>query len=181
MKLFTIGHSNHPPEKFLHLLDNNSIMILVDVRTAPYSRYNTQFNKESLALYLDRHNIQYRYAGKYLGGRPADPNCYKSGTLPADGADYLHEVNYQEVMKRSWFIKGIVELLDLADQDVTAIMCSEEDPSECHRHHLIAKYMISEHPDVEVQHIRGDGTVYSARSILTSVDKPNVTQLSFLE
>ena len=48
MKLFTIGHSNHNIEKFIRLLEDNGIMLLVDVRTAPYSRYNPQFNKEHL-------------------------------------------------------------------------------------------------------------------------------------
>lgn len=179
MRLFTIGHSNHTLEKFLGLLDENNIMILVDVRTAPYSRYNPQFNKESLQSALDRHNLKYYYAGKYLGGRPADPSCYKSGVLPVEGTDYLHEVNYPEVMKRPWFIKGVESLVEILDQDVTAIMCSEEDPADCHRHHLIAKYMMSAHPEVKVSHIRGDGTVYSARSIMTSVDKPPVEQKTF--
>jgi uncharacterized protein (DUF488 family) len=153
-------------------------MILVDVRSAPYSRFNPQFNKETLAHSLDRHNIQYLYAGKYLGGRPQDPSCYKSGILPAEGTDYLHEVDYREVMKRPWFIKGIVELVTVAGTDVTAIMCSEEDPAECHRHHLIAKYLNAEYPEIRVRHIRGDGNDFNARQLLTSVDKPVVKQPS---
>ena len=179
MNLYTIGHSNHSIEHFCRLLDQFGVMILVDVRSSPYSRYNPQFIKESLAHSIDRHNIQYLYAGKYLGGRPQDPTCYKSGVLPAEGTDYLHEVNYREVMKRPWFIKGIGDLLSVADTDLTAIMCSEEDPAECHRHHLIARYLIAEYPEVNVRHIRGDGSDYSARQILTSVDKPVARQGSF--
>lgn len=170
MKLFTIGHSNHSLEKLLRLLDDNGIELLVDVRTAPYSRYNAQFNRESLEAALVRHGIEYAYAGKYLGGRPTDPTCYKSRTLPAEGTDYLHEVDYPEVMRREWFIKGMDRLLELADERRTAIMCSEEDPAACHRHHLIAAYLMDEHPHVEVQHIRADGSVYGAGCILTSVD-----------
>jgi uncharacterized protein (DUF488 family) len=179
MRLFTIGHSNHHIEKFIRLLDENGIMILVDVRTAPYSRYNPQFNKENLQSSLGLHDIQYAYAGKYLGGRPTDPSCYKSHVLPAEGVDYLHEVDYREVMKRKWFIQGILQLIELADQDVTAIMCSEEDPAECHRHHLIAKYLIAEHPEVDVWHIRGDGTIYRATSVSTTIEQPQAEQLSF--
>jgi uncharacterized protein (DUF488 family) len=180
MILFTIGHSNHSIEKFTQLLDKNGIMILVDVRTAPYSHYNPQFNKENLQSYLALHDIQYAYAGKYLGGHPSDPSCYKSRVLPKESVDYLHEVDYPEVMKRKWFIQGIQQLLELADQDVTAIMCSEEDPSECHRHHLIAKYLLAEHPEVDVRHIRGDGTIYRASSISVSVNHPQAEQLPLL-
>lgn len=177
MKLYTIGHSNHPIEKFVQLLEENSIMLLVDVRSAPYSRYNPQFNKENLANVLPEQMVEYAFAGKYLGGRPSDPSCYKSRVLPADETDFLHEVDYQEVMKRNWFRQGIIRLLELADENTTAIMCSEEDPAHCHRHHLIARFLLEEYPEVDVQHIRGDGAVYSAKSIHTSVDTPPAEQL----
>ncbi len=180
MKLLTIGHSNHNLEKFIRLLEDNGVMTLVDVRTAPYSRYNPQFNKENLEGTLPQRDIQYAYAGRYLGGRPSDPLCYKSKTIPAEGTDYLHEVDYPEVMKRPWFIKGIERSLELADEQTTAIMCSEENPAECHRHHLIAQYLMAEHPEVDVQHIRGDGAVFSARSILKSVNEKPAEQLSLL-
>ena len=180
MKLFTIGHSNHSLESFLRLLEENGVMTLVDVRSMPYSRYNPQFNKENLESALPQHDIQYAFAGKYLGGRPTDPSCYKSRQLPAEGADYLHEVDYAEVMKREWFIKGIERLLELADEQTAAIMCSEENPAQCHRHHLIAQYLIANYPEVKVRHIRGDGTVFSAVVITESVDAPTSEQLSFL-
>jgi uncharacterized protein (DUF488 family) len=176
VRLFTIGHSNHSLDKFIRLLEDNGIMTLVDVRTAPYSRYNPQFNKENLESVLPQREIQYAWAGKYLGGRPSDPTCYKSRALPAEGADYLHEVDYPEVMKREWFVQGINRLLELADEQTTAIMCSEENPAECHRHHLIAQFLISEHPEVDVRHIRGDGTVFGAKSLHASVNEAAAEQ-----
>ena len=177
MRLYTIGHSNHSVERLTNLLNDNGVMTLVDVRTSPYSRYNPQFNKESLEFQLPRVNIQYIYAGKHLGGRPSDPTCYKHGRLPDEGSNYLHEVDYPKVMKRTWFIQGIKHLLEIMDQDLTAIMCSEEDPNECHRHHLISKYILEKYPEIDIRHIRGDGTMYSAKSILTSVDKEDAEQL----
>lgn len=178
MKIYTIGHSSHNIEKFVELLRANNINLLVDVRSAPYSRYNPQFNKESLQQILFTQDIHYANAGKYLGGRPLDASCYRGGKIPAEGVDYLHEVNYPEVMKKKWFIQGIERLIELADQDLTAIMCSEEDPALCHRHHLIAKYLSEVYPEVEVIHIRGDGNKYNARSILTSVNQESADQLS---
>jgi uncharacterized protein (DUF488 family) len=176
IKLYTIGHSNHSLDHFIRLLEENGIMTLVDVRTAPYSRYSPHFNKEGLETALRERDIQYAYAGKFLGGRPADPGCYKSRALPAEGADYLHEVDYPEVMKRDWFVKGIARLLELADEQTTAIMCSEENPAQCHRHHLIAKYLIARHPEVKITHIRGDGTTYGASTITETVDDTPVSE-----
>ena len=174
--LYTLGHGNHPLPHLIRLLEDNGVMTLVDVRTAPYSRFNPQFNKDSLEATLPQHDIQYVFAGKYLGGRPSDPALYKSRALPTEGADYLHEVDYPAIMQRDYFQRAIQRLLELADEQTTAIMCSEEDPAQCHRHHLIAKYLMAHHPEIKIQHIRGDGTVFGARSLLVSVEKPDAKQ-----
>jgi uncharacterized protein (DUF488 family) len=178
IRLFTIGHSNHLLEKFVRLLQANDIQVLVDVRSAPYSKYNPHFNMEELSTQLLKIEIRYVYAGKELGGRPADPTCYKTNQIRDAATDYLHEVNYPEVMKRNWFQQGIDHLLELAARSTTCIMCSEEDPAHCHRHHLIAKYLMENHPEVEVWHIRGDGNLVKASQIRTTVDEPPSEQLS---
>lgn len=172
MKLYTIGHSHQSLDKLIQLLEDRGIRLLVDVRSAPYSRYSPQFNKENLESQLLRRGIQYAFAGKYLGGRPTDPGCYKSRQLPGDGADYLHEVDYPEVMKREWFRRGIVRLLELGSEQTTAILCSEEDPTHCHRHHLIARYLRVNYPDVKIIHLRSDGRAYSANTLVASVSAP---------
>ncbi len=51
-ELWSIGHSNHPIERFLTLLRQHAIAMLADVRTAPYSRYSPQFNRDELALFI---------------------------------------------------------------------------------------------------------------------------------
>jgi uncharacterized protein (DUF488 family) len=174
--IYTVGHSNHSAEKLIALLHSAGVTAVVDVRSAPYSKYNPQFNRGSLEEALTQAQISYAYAGKYLGGRPDDPGCYKSGTLPGEDADYLHEVDYPAVMQRDWFLKGIKRLLEIADGACAVVLCSEEDPAQCHRHHLIARYLLTGHPEIGVRHIRGDGTTFSASTILKSVHTPNVTQ-----
>ena len=176
MKLYTIGHSNHPFSTLVGLLNDREIVNLVDVRTDPYSRYNPQFNKETLEYELPRQKIRYLYMGKVLGGKPDDPKLYKHRAPRSGEVDFLHEVDYQQIMRRDWFQAGIRELLDLTELDNTAIMCSEEDPAECHRHHLIAKYIMESFPEVEVRHIRGDGNEFGAKSILKSVNDPPAIQ-----
>jgi uncharacterized protein (DUF488 family) len=178
VKLYTLGHSNHSLERFLELLRGAGLQAIVDVRSAPSSRYNPHFNKGSLEAALPPQGVEYFFAGKFLGGRPTDPTCYKRGALPPEGADYLHEVDYPEVMQRDWFVKGIRRLLEIADERATGIMCSEEDPGVCHRHHLIAKYLLREHPEVGVQHLRGDGTLVNAASLRVAVDQDEGQQMS---
>jgi uncharacterized protein (DUF488 family) len=177
MKLFTIGHSNHAIERFIQLLQDNGIQQVVDVRSAPYSRFNPQFNRDFLESALKRRQIAYIYEGKRLGGRPNDPSCYKSHKLPAEETDYLHEVDYPQMMRKEWFQKGIERLLALAEEQTTTILCSEEDPALCHRHHLIARYLMDGYAETDIQHIRGDGTVFNARSLLKSVNDAQGEQL----
>jgi len=179
MDLFTIGHSRHSIDKFIHLLKDHRIEVLVDIRSTPYSRFNPQFNKNALQQALQKQSIDYVSAGEYLGGRPKDPSCYKHHAIPDKTGDYLHEVDYPKMMKRPWFIMGIQQLLEITSMQTTTIMCSEEDPAKCHRHDLIAIYLMGAHPEVTIYHIRGDGSVLDATSIQSALSWTDAEQLSF--
>ena len=146
MRIYTIGHSNLPLEEFAGLLRANGIKLVVDVRSIPYSRYSPQFNREGLQEALGRLGIGYRYLENSLGGRPNDPACY-NGDKP----------DYAKIARQEAYKSGINELLQMASESPTAIICSEEDPTHCHRHQLITRTLLDEHEDVEVVHIRRDG------------------------
>lgn len=161
LRVYTLGHSAHRLEKFLALLDQHGIRTLVDVRSVPASRFHPQYNKANLERSLTEHGIRYVFAGQALGGRPTDPSVYPGGRLPVKGQTPPPRPDYAEMMKRDWFIQGIEQLLTLAAdaERPTAILCSEEDPAHCHREHLIAAYLRQIHPEIEILHIRGNGTV----------------------
>ncbi len=179
MELYTIGHSSHPVDEFIRLLTEHGIKHLVDVRSTPYSRFHPQFNKTALQQVLLEHSIGYTWEGDALGGRPKDPSCYIHHTIPHKPEDYLHEVSYTEVMQRPWFVEGIHRLLELAGQQTPCILCAEKDPALCHRHHLIARYLLERHPDVTIWHILGDGRLVDASSISSLNEQSGAKQLSF--
>ena len=77
-QFFTVGHSNHPIGKFIELLRLHAIELVCDVRSTPYSRFNPQFNRETLLGELKKHGIGYIFLGRELGGKPRDP------AFPAD-------------------------------------------------------------------------------------------------
>ncbi len=174
-EIYTIGHSNITSDRLIELLKQHHVQTLVDVRSAPYSQWATQFNRETLAQTLAECGIRYAYAGEYLGGRPKDPTCYKNGVVPEGKANYLELVVYPEVAKRPWYRKGIARLMQLADDGPAAVMCSEEDPSHCHRHHLIAQTLLE--MGVTVLHIRGTGELERARTLAEeAADRPDEPQ-----
>ena len=83
--VLTIGHSTHPMDAFIDLLQRHGVTVVADVRAAPYSRFNPQFNRESLAGSLDARGIAYVFLGSELGGRSEDPGCYENGRISYGG------------------------------------------------------------------------------------------------
>ena len=122
------------------LLRQHGIELVVDVRSTPYSRYVPQANRENLARTLDSAGIAYRWLGDLLGGKP-------EGT----GGDY------GEILASPAFQQGVDRLLDLAATDRTAIMCSEGDHRQCHRHKLITPVLLDH--DARVLHIQREGNL----------------------
>lgn len=143
--LLTIGHSNHPPEHFQALLKEHQIEVLVDVRSWPHSRHVGWADRATLPGISAAVQAKYLFLGDQLGGRPDD------------GAFYDHEghVLYARVAASQDFRAGIARLQRGVKKCRVAVMCSEENPENCHRRLLVAKVMLDE--GYEVTHLRGDG------------------------
>lgn len=176
LTLFTIGHSNTIASAFIDLLRLHQIQVVVDVRSSPYSQFAPQYNRESLQQTLQKVDIVYKFAGEHLGGRPKDPSCYKDGEVPNGKADFLHLVDYPMVMTKDWFQNGIQHLIEIALQNRTAIMCSEENPAHCHRHHLIGRFLVEK--GIMVLHIRGDGNMVKDQQLIDLIKEPSEQQLT---
>ena len=168
MKLYTIGHGNQTIESFVTILKTYDIRCLLDVRSAPYSKYVPHFNKAYLEAELPSFGLDYRYAGEHLGGRPKQAELYRQGTQISDQTDrddYLKLVDYEAVMGQAWYGKAVVRLVQLVVEtgERVCVMCSESEPHDCHRHHLIARSLLD--PSVQVadqittvHHILKDGS-----------------------
>lgn len=149
--LYTIGHSNHSLETFLALLERHGIEAVADVRTYPRSRYNPQFNRESLTEALAERGVRYVFLGAELGGRPADPACY----------DETGRARYDLIAETAPFRDGMRRLTAEANAGRVVAMCSEKEPLKCHRALLIAHSLTTEHgvdPD-DVGHVHADGEI----------------------
>ena len=145
--VFTIGHSNHSPETFLRLLQRHGVSEVVDVRSSPYSRYASQFNRDVLEGILREADIDYQSQGGVLGGRPSEASCYDT-----DG-----RVRYDLVSEMDWFDDGIRFLIHRAEDRQVALMCTEKEPLECHRTLLVARALVER--GVDVGHILADGSL----------------------
>lgn len=125
-KIYTIGYGNRSLVSFISTLLKNKIDTLVDVRSYPYSRFRSEFNKSRLSEILERVGIRYVHM-ESLGGKPKDSELYTEGKLC-----------YDKLRKTRGYQEGIGHLEYLLELGLNpAIMCSELDHRNCHRWSLL--------------------------------------------
>lgn len=151
--VYTIGHSKHTLGEFAGLLKQHGVTALADVRSAPFSRFHPQFNKDALARELKARGIKYVFLGRELGARSDDRSCYENG-----------RVQYARLARTELFRLGIARVRRGADEHRIALMCAEKEPLECHRTLLVARAL--DEQGVEVMHILGDGRLESHRDAM---------------
>jgi uncharacterized protein (DUF488 family) len=159
--LHTLGHSNHPSAHFLALLARHGVEVVADVRSRPYSRFAPQYRKQTLAGILADAGIGYLFLGEGLGGKPPRGEA----AAPLAYAARIEEPAFQD---------GIAQLLAAMRQARVALLCRERDPIECHRLHLICRYLAPQRLDI--RHILPDGAIEpqdeTERRLLAQADTP---------
>lgn len=127
LTVFTIGHSTRPIDEFIGLLRANGIEQLIDIRTIPKSLHNPQFGTDALARSLRSARIDYIHM-KALGGlRRAQRDSVNTGWRNASFrgyADYMQTAEFRSAVERA---------IELAREEVSALMCAEAVPWRCHR------------------------------------------------
>lgn len=144
--LFTIGHSDHELPDFLSLVARHAITAIADVRSQPYSRFHSQFNREVLTEALRKEGVQYVFLGNELGARRAERESYRG-----------KQARYDLIAKLPAFQEGLARLRKGMLTHRIALMCAEKDPLTCHRTILICRHLRSS--GLEIVHILEDGTV----------------------
>ena len=97
---------------FVHLLTRDFILIsIVTICVTSYARMDF-----------------YVFLGKELGGRPNKRRFYCDGVA-----------DYKKMAQASEFKKGLDRVIEGAKKYRIALMCSERDPSDCHRCLLVGR------------------------------------------
>ena len=161
--IYTVGYGSRSIAELIEVLHQHEIAYLIDVRSAPYSRYKPEFSKAALANELERHSIRYVFMGDTLGGRPDDETCYVNG-----------QVDYEKVKAAAFYQRGIERLhTAFTQQQRVVLMCSEGKPEECHRCKLIGVTLTTQ--NIPVIHIDENGEQMSQEKV---VDRLTGGQLS---
>ncbi len=146
--LWTVGHSTHPIDEFVDLLQAAGVTRIADVRRFAGSRKFPQFNPVELAHSLAVAGIEYTPVPA-LGGR-------RKVRTDSPHVAWRNEAfrGYADFMDTDEFADAAESLAAIAREDRVAAMCSEAVWWRCHRS-MIADYFKAH--GWEVLHIMGMG------------------------
>jgi len=136
-RVFTLGRGTRPLDKLVALLAEHGITQLADVRHFPRSRRNPQFNRDALTAELPRYGITLVWLGEDLGG-------FRPG-------------GYQAWMATAAFRRGLTQLEELAQRQVTAVMCSETLWVRCHRRFIARQLVARGYPVTHLLQVGKEG------------------------
>ena len=137
LQVFTIGHSSHPMDRFLDLLQQHGIEAVVDIRRFPGSRQHPHFSRENLALSLADEDMEYRWL-EALGGRR-----HRKKTDPPSPNLGLRDQgfrSYADYMASDEFRQGVAKLLEIAgNRPITGASPTWLESEGCYRNRCVSQ------------------------------------------
>jgi uncharacterized protein (DUF488 family) len=125
---FTIGYTGRNIAEIVAALQTHGVCTLVDIRCNPVSMYRPEVSKKNLAAFLTEHEIAYAHLPQFGVPRDIRAKAIETGTR-----DVIWE----------WYDRVVLPCLGRSlhfflnwFEHPVALMCTEIDPRECHRHRL---------------------------------------------
>ena len=141
MRIFTIGYEGTTLSEFIASLKRAGVERVIDVRALPLSR-RPGFSKTALRGALEDAGIEYVHL-KALG-TPADGRAAARAGRHSDlERIYAGQLELPEAIAQG------AEMLALAEEKPSALLCMEREPAHCHRT-LLLNAVAS---DAEVVHL----------------------------
>lgn len=125
MKIFTIGYEGTTMPDFLAALKAAGVERVIDIRALPLSR-RPGFSKSMLAASLLEAGIGYVHL-KALGTPKRGRDAAKKGDRATLEEVYAGQLELPEAQVQ------VAQMLDLAREKPSALLCFERDPCVCHR------------------------------------------------
>ncbi len=129
--IYTIGYQRITMEKLIEIIGDNSVDLVVDVRSHPYSRNpdKQEFNKNRMSKQLEE---EYLWLGDLCGGKTGRPVTEKC-------------------------VEKIYEDLHYGRGFNLMLMCMENHPCDCHRMYDISRRLMKKGEEVYHLHFDFEG------------------------
>jgi uncharacterized protein (DUF488 family) len=125
MRIFTIGYEGTTVPEFVAALKNAGVERTIDVRALPLSR-RPGFSKSPLKAALAEAGIEYVHL-KALGTPSEGRTAARAGRHADLERIYAGQLELPEAMAQS------AQMLELATEKPSALLCMEREPAHCHR------------------------------------------------
>jgi uncharacterized protein (DUF488 family) len=125
---FTLGYTGRKLEVIINELLTHNVETLVDIRRNPVSMYRPELSKNNLDRNLGSYGITYIHLPEL--GVPRD---IRAKAIESGSRDVIWDW-YDNVLKD--FLGGNLHFFLNGFEFPIALMCTEIDPHECHRHRL---------------------------------------------
>jgi|SRR5580765_2059940 ParB/RepB/Spo0J family partition protein len=134
---YTIGYSGTEIDLFIERLKTKDVKTVIDVRKNPYSLYKQDFSKDKLSQSLKAKGISYEHFPEF-------------GVEKEEREDLQNLEDYERLWKS--YDKKIIPTLPFLEgfleyegkkgpmEGPLVFMCSELDPTKCHRHRIAKAY-----------------------------------------
>lgn len=141
MRIFTIGYEGATVPELIAALRNAGVERVIDVRALPLSR-RPGFSKSPLRAALQEAGVEYVHL-KALGTPAEGRSAARAGRHEDLKRIYAGQLELPEAMAQS------AQMLELAREKPSALLCMEREPSHCHRTLLLDAVA----PQAEVVHL----------------------------
>jgi uncharacterized protein (DUF488 family) len=141
MRIFTIGYEGTTVPEFIAALKHAGVKRVSDVRALPLSR-RPGFSKSPLRAALEEAGLEYVHL-KALGTPAEGRAAARAGRHRDLERIYSGQLELPEAMAQG------AQMLDLAEEKPSALLCMEREPAHCHRTLLLKAVA----PAAEVVHL----------------------------
>ena len=141
--IYTIGYEGAGVDRFIAVLREAGIELVLDIRAAPVSR-KKGFSKNLLAAHLTEAGIDYRHLRR-LGTPKHGRDAARAGNLESFERIFLAHMDEPEALL------ALGEAIALAESQPICLLCLERDPAHCHRS-IVARAMV-ERTGQEIHHL----------------------------
>ena len=124
-RIFTIGYEGATQAELIAALQDAGVARVIDVRAVPLSR-KPGFSKNGLAAGLKEAGIDYVHL-KALGTPPAGREAARKGRMAEMQRIFAEQLETPEAGVAA------VQMIALAEEKPSALLCFERDPAGCHR------------------------------------------------
>jgi len=141
MRIFTIGYEGATVGEFLDALREAGVERVIDVRALPLSR-RPGFSKSPLRAALEEAGIEYVHL-KALGTPAEGRTSARAGRHEDMARVYASQLELPEAIAQG------AQMVTLAGERASALLCFEREPAHCHRTLLLDAVA----PSAEVVHL----------------------------